>query len=161
MAINVRVAYYRTAMGIVVVYDVSDEKSFSNIPIWLKNIDQHASEDVIKILVGNKCDINERRVISFEQGKQLADKYGLVFFETSAKANENVNEVFYTMATEIKKKIDEMNKKNGLSKLSLVNSHHHHQQQQHNHSHSKGVNMQSGGNGKSGSGKTTKCCLIT
>ncbi len=50
-------------MGILLVYDVTDEKSFNNIRNWIKNIEQHASESVNKILVGNKCDLLDQKVI--------------------------------------------------------------------------------------------------
>ena len=85
-------------MGILLVYDVTDEKSFHNIRNWIKNIDEHASEGVNKILVGNKCDCEEKKVITREQGQALADEYGIPFLETSAKSNINVEEGFFTLA---------------------------------------------------------------
>jgi Ras-related protein Rab-8A len=91
-------AYYRGAMGIVLVYDVTDENSFRNIRNWMKNIDQHASAGVVRALVGNKCDIGDR-AISFQQGKSLADEYGIpVFRETSAKTGEAVEDMFMDLA---------------------------------------------------------------
>merc|ERR1711934_231249 len=60
-------AYYRGAMGILLVYDVTDKKSFEHIKEWTKSIDQHASETAVKILVGNKCDIPQPNV-SKEEG---------------------------------------------------------------------------------------------
>eukprot|EP00835_Amoeboradix_gromovi_P002222 NODE_121_length_18880_cov_0.205687.p7 type:complete len:173 gc:universal NODE_121_length_18880_cov_0.205687:3440-2922(-) len=95
---TITTAYYRGAMGILLVYDVTDEKSFHNIRNWIKNIDEHASEGVNKILVGNKCDCEEKKVITREQGQALADEYGIPFLETSAKSNINVEEGFFTLA---------------------------------------------------------------
>lgn len=92
--------YYKGAMGIILVYDCTEEKSFSNISNWMKQIEQHASKDVAKILVGNKCD-KEDKVVSEETGKQLADEYGLEFFETSAKTGHNVSELFQHIANNI------------------------------------------------------------
>lgn len=89
--------YYKGAMGIILVYDCTEEKSFSNISNWMKQIEQHASKDVAKVLVGNKAD-KEDKVIDAETGKQLADEYGLKFFETSAKTGLNVNELFQDIA---------------------------------------------------------------
>jgi Ras-related protein Rab-8A len=99
-------AYYRGAMGIVLVYDVTDENSFKNIRSWMKNIDQHASAGVVRALVGNKCDIGSgERVISYEQGKSLADEYGIpVFRETSAKTGEGVDDMFIGLASVVHEK---------------------------------------------------------
>ncbi|KAG5459863.1 MAG: P-loop containing nucleoside triphosphate hydrolase protein [Olpidium bornovanus] len=102
---NVNAAYYRGAMGILLVYDVTDERSFNNIRNWIRNIEQHASEGVNKILIGNKCDILEKKVISREQGQALADEYGIAFLETSAKSNIGVEEAFFSLARDIKKRL--------------------------------------------------------
>ena len=69
-----------------------------DIRTWHSNIEQHASAGVNKILIGNKCDWDEKRAVSVEQGRQLADEFGLRFLETSAKANEGVEEAFFTLA---------------------------------------------------------------
>ena len=92
--------YYKGAMGIILVYDCTEEKSFSNISNWMKQIEQHASKDVVKVLVGNKAD-KEDKVIDTEAGKQLADEYGLTFFETSAKTGLNISELFQHVAQTI------------------------------------------------------------
>ena len=92
-------------MGILLVYDVTDERSFNNIRNWIRNIEQHASEGVNKILIGNKCDMLEKKVISREQGQALADEYGIKFMETSAKSNINVEEAFFSLARDIKKRL--------------------------------------------------------
>ena len=78
-------AYYRGAMGILLVYDVTDDKSFNNIRTWMRNIEQHANEQVVKILLGNKCDMTEKKMVTYDQGDALAKEYGIQFFETSAK----------------------------------------------------------------------------
>ena len=85
-------------MGIILVYDCTDEQSFNNIRNWIKQIETHAAKDVAKILVGNKCDREDEKVISTEQGKELADEYGLRFFETSAKSGFNISELFHDVA---------------------------------------------------------------
>lgn len=102
---TITTAYYRGAMGIMLVYDVTDERSFNNIRNWLRNIDQYASEGVNKILIGNKCDDVERRVVDRERGAELAREYGLKFMETSAKNNVNVEEGFMALARDIKKRL--------------------------------------------------------
>jgi Ras-related protein Rab-8A len=102
---TITTAYYRGAMGILLVYDVTDERSFNNIRNWFSNIEQHASEGVNKILIGNKCDWVEKKAISKEQGQALADELAIGFVETSAKANINVEEAFFTLARDIKKRL--------------------------------------------------------
>ncbi|KAL1407708.1 GTP-binding protein [Vanrija albida] len=102
---TITTAYYRGAMGILIVYDVTDEKSFNNVRTWHAQIEQHASAGVNKILIGNKCDWDEKRAVTLEQGKALADEFGLRFLETSAKANEGVEEAFFTLARDIKTRL--------------------------------------------------------
>merc|ERR1711988_152850 len=97
-------AYYRGAMGILLVYDVTDDKSFGNIRTWMRNIDQHANEAVVKILLGNKCDMPEKKMVKYDQGAELAKEFGINFYETSAKTNVNVDEAFTTIARMIKDK---------------------------------------------------------
>nr|ACG33339.1 ras-related protein ARA-3 [Zea mays] len=94
-------------MGILLVYDVTDESSFDNIRNWIRNIEQHASDNVNKILVGNKVDMDAKRVVSTAQGQKLADEYGIKFFETSAKTNRNVEQVFFAMARDVKQRLTE------------------------------------------------------
>jgi len=100
---TITTAYYRGAMGILLVYDVTDEKSFNNIRNWIRNIEQHATESVNKILIGNKCDMVEKKVVDSARGKALADEYAIKFLETSAKNSINVEEAFITLAKDIKK----------------------------------------------------------
>lgn len=95
--------YYKGAMGIMLAYAVNDRESFQNIENWMKQIREHASEDVCKILVGNKADMADR-CVDFEEGKRLADSYGIKFYETSAKDARNVNDAFHSIAGEIKDK---------------------------------------------------------
>lgn len=85
-------------MGILLVYDVTDERSFNNIRNWIRNTEQYASEGVDKILIGNKCDMVDKRVVDKERAEALAEEYGLKLLETSAKSNVNVDEAFMMLA---------------------------------------------------------------
>lgn len=73
-------------------------------------MEQHATEGVNKILIGNKCDWGEKRAVSTERGQQLADELGIPFLEVSAKSNINVDKAFYSLATDIKKRIMDTSK---------------------------------------------------
>lgn len=95
-------SYYRGAHGIIIVYDITDVESFSNVRQWLFEIDRFASEQVNKLLVGNKSDLTNKRVVTTETAKEFAQTLDIPFLETSAKNSTNVEEAFLTMAAQIK-----------------------------------------------------------
>ncbi|XP_041962718.1 ras-related protein Rab-13 isoform X2 [Alosa sapidissima] len=98
---TITTAYYRGAMGIILVYDITDEKSYENIQNWMKSIKENASSGVSRMLLGNKCDIEAKRKVSKEVGEKLAKDHGIRFFETSAKSSINVEESFLSLARDI------------------------------------------------------------
>ncbi|KAJ8468080.1 hypothetical protein OPV22_030632 [Ensete ventricosum] len=98
-------SYYRGAHGIIVVYDVTDQESFNNVKQWLNEIDRYASDNVNKLLVGNKCDLTANRVVSYETAKAFADEIGIPFLETSAKNASNVQQAFMAMTAAIKSRM--------------------------------------------------------
>ncbi|XP_031103735.1 ras-related protein RABE1e-like [Ipomoea triloba] len=117
---TITTAYYRGAMGILLVYDVTDESSFDNIRNWMKNIEQHASDTVNKILIGNKADMDEsKRVVPTSRGQALADEYGVKFFETSAKTGYNVEQGFFAIAGDIKQRLAEADSKAEPSTIKI------------------------------------------
>jgi hypothetical protein len=81
------------------------DSSTPDIRTWFSNVEQHASEGVNKILIGNKCDWEEKRAVSTAQGQALADELGIPFIEVSAKSNINVEKAFFSLASDIKKRI--------------------------------------------------------
>lgn len=95
---TITTAYYRGAMGIVLIYDVTDARSFENVENWFQTVTQHSNEDAQIFLVGNKCDDSEGRQVSTEQGQELAAKLNIPFLEASAKSNTNVDAIFYELA---------------------------------------------------------------
>nr|ABD65434.1 Rab10 [Suberites domuncula] len=102
---TITTSYYRGAMGIILVYDITNQKSFDNITKWLQNIEMHASADVERILIGNKCDWEARRVVPKDRGNALAHNQGISFLETSAKTNYNIEEAFEQLAKQILRKV--------------------------------------------------------
>ena len=98
---NIITSYYRGAHGILLIYDITDKDSFKSLQNWLIEIEKNAHKNVVKVLIGNKCDLDDKRVISYSQGKEFADSYGLKFIETSAKKNSNVNEAFELLSREL------------------------------------------------------------
>jgi len=97
-------SYYRGAHGIIVVYDVTDKVSFSNVKQWLGEIDRYACQSVNKLLVGNKNDL-ERKAVESHEAKEYADSLGISFLETSAKTAVNVEDAFLTMTRQIKERV--------------------------------------------------------
>ncbi|KHJ47403.1 Ras family protein [Trichuris suis] len=92
-------------MGIILVYDITNPKSFDNIAKWLRNINDHANEDVERMLLGNKCDMEEKRMVSKERGEQIALEHRIRFLETSAKDKTNIDKAFYDLAEAIYNKV--------------------------------------------------------
>ena len=99
-------AYYKNSVCALIVYDISKKDSFNNVSIWIEDCKNQSPKTIYMILVGNKSDLEDRREVSFEEGKELAEKYGLDFYETSAKTGDNVDNIFFNSANEIAKKID-------------------------------------------------------
>lgn len=102
---TITTSYFRGAQGILLVYDVSDRNSFIDIRNWFTQIQMHADVNVNKILIGNKCDCQDQRAISYEEGESLAKEYNIPFFETSAKQDINVEKSFITIATDVKNRL--------------------------------------------------------
>jgi Ras-related protein Rab-10 len=88
----------------MLVYDVTQARSFENINKWLRNIDDHASDDVVKMLIGNKCDMDDKRCIARTRGEALAREHAIPFLETSAKNDINIEKAFFEMARLVLKK---------------------------------------------------------
>ncbi|KAG5529507.1 hypothetical protein RHGRI_030038 [Rhododendron griersonianum] len=94
-------AYYRGAVGAMLVYDITKRQTFEHIPRWLEELRAHADKNIVIILIGNKTDLENLRVVPTEDAKEFAEKEGLFFMETSALEATNVETAFVTVLTEI------------------------------------------------------------
>jgi small GTP-binding protein len=100
-------AYYKNSVCALVVYDISSKDTFDHVTTWIEDCKNQSPKTIYMVLVGNKSDLDDRRQVNTEEGQELADKYGLRFYETSAKTGDNVEAIFQDSADEIAKKIDQ------------------------------------------------------
>ena len=92
---------FQKVQGVIIMYDITNRASFENINKWLYLLSQNVS-DKAKILVGSKLDLSEeKRIVTEEEGQNLADKNNMPFYETSSKTGENVEKIFFTLAQNI------------------------------------------------------------
>lgn len=94
-------AYYRGAVGALIVYDISKSESYESISRWLKELKEHADLNIIIELVGNKLDLDHLRAIPTEEAKNFANENGLLFTETSALSSDNVDLSFHQLLKNI------------------------------------------------------------
>ena len=100
-------AYYKNSVCALVVYDISSRDSFEHVTTWIEDCKNQSPKTIFMVLVGNKCYLKDKRQVSEEEGKDLAEKNDMMFFETSAKDGINVEEIFVNSADQISKKIDQ------------------------------------------------------
>ncbi|CAD6996868.1 ras-related protein Rab-30 [Ceratitis capitata] len=104
-------SYYRSAHALILVYDISCQPTFDCLPDWLREIQEYANSKVLKILVGNKTDRDDREIPT-QIGEEFAKQHDMYFLETSAKEAENVERLFYEIAAEL---IDQARNKDGAN----------------------------------------------
>jgi len=97
---TITTAYYKGAQGIMVVFDLTNRDSYQNVMNWIQEIYKYGTENVVKLLVGNKCDLEDRKV-SFQEANMLANENGLSYIETSSKVTKNIDEAFETISENI------------------------------------------------------------
>ena len=102
---NIAKNYFVQANGFLIVYDISCKDSYEKVKFWYEQIKLNAPKNIKYILVGNKCDLEEIRVVQKEEGINLSKEYKCNFFETSAKEGINVNEIFQNLVDNIIKDI--------------------------------------------------------
>ena len=99
-------SYYKNSTCAFIVYDITSRKTFDNVIIWLKECKEMCYKDILICLVGNKTDLDDKRVIPQVEGQKFADDNGLLFFETSAQNGSNIEELFNKSTVEIVTKIE-------------------------------------------------------
>jgi len=111
-------SYYHGSHGIVIVYDITDRKTFMKIPDWIEEIKQaDPKNEACCLLIGNKYDMNEQRQVQTSEGEELAKEHDIPFLETSAKEAFNVDILFYSMARTMKKKNGSLKNDNKVQKV--------------------------------------------
>ena len=93
--------YYKGANGIILIYDVTNPKTYDNVKNWVAQIREEASPNVVVYLCGNKIDMKEDRKVNEEDGKKMAEEFGFPFNETSARDGININETFEDLVERI------------------------------------------------------------
>ena len=91
---TITTSYYKSAHAIIILYDITEQASFEHIKNWMVEIDKFAKQGVLKVIVGNKKDLEDKRQVSKESAESLAEKYGVKYMEVSAKDNINIDELF-------------------------------------------------------------------
>ena len=109
--------YYKSSTCAFIVYDISDKKTFDNVITWLNECKDMCYKDILICLIGNKCDLEGKRAVSYDEGKNFADENNLLFFETSAKDGTNIHECFNESVTILVDKIE-----SGQLKLDTANN---------------------------------------
>jgi len=96
--------YYRNSASIIIVYSIDSKQSFDSLKSWLKELKLRDSDKLnVLAIAGNKVDIKEKRQVTYKDGKAFADEYDAIFFETSAKTGQCVNDLFFTIVSKIPK----------------------------------------------------------
>ena len=109
---NIAKQYYKGANGVLLIYDISNRKSFERIDFWLKELkENNRIDELFLYLVGNKIDMEDKRVISFQEGEKYAKNNNINFFEVSAKSGKGVTELFNNVINGVMEKILKKNEK--------------------------------------------------
>ena len=100
-------AYYKNSACSFIVYDVTNRQSFLNVQDWYNECKKQTPKTVTMVLVGNKIDLKNKREVSYEEGEKFAKDNSMLFYETSAKSGDNIENMFYESAEIIANKINE------------------------------------------------------
>ena len=98
---NITASYYRGGNGVILVYDITDRDSFEDLNSWLIEIEKNANKNIKKLLMGHNCDLEDKRQVSYKEGKDFATRNNMLFIESSAKKDINIKEAFDLLIEEI------------------------------------------------------------
>jgi len=112
-------AYYRGAHGVLIVYDLSNDTTFKNIKFWLDELDKYASENISKMIIGNKCDILKREV-DYSVAREFADSLNIPYIESSAKTGTNIDKVFTDIAYNLAHNVHMISSSTKMNKTKLT-----------------------------------------
>ena len=111
--------YFKGAHGIILIYDITKRETFGNVENWINQIKEEVSDKVCIILVGNKIDLEQKRVVSTEEGKKMAEQFDLMFFECSCKTGVNINDAFQEL---VEKTVENYSKIDDLREGNMINN---------------------------------------
>jgi small GTP-binding protein len=103
---SVSKAYFRSAVGAVLVFDLTDRRSFDDLGLWFHDIEQLATPNCVVLLVGNKCDLDSERCIGLREATDFAKQHSIEYIEASAKSGANISETFARMAASIAARVE-------------------------------------------------------
>jgi Ras-related protein Rab-11A len=119
-------AYYKGAKGAFIVYDITRKETFDDVDKWRNELISSCNQEITVMLIGNKCDLEDQREISKEQGEEKAKSFGFSFLETSALSGENLEKGFQMLIEEIyqkykveQSKSDEINLNSGAEEIKI------------------------------------------
>ncbi|KAM9309798.1 ras-related protein Rab-25b [Pholidichthys leucotaenia] len=115
-------AYYRGAVGALLVYDITKHQTYESVERWLKELYDHADSHIVVMLVGNKTDLESERSVPTEEARTFAESKGLLFLETSALDSSNVELAFNNVLAEIQKKVSSKEVVRGSISAVTLNS---------------------------------------
>ena len=135
-------AYYKGAKGALLVYDITNKKSFDNLDKWISDLKINGDEKISIVLLGNKSDLESQRVISTEEGKNKAELFKFAFMETSALNGSNIEKAFDELIKEVYKDNHELFEKQAKVEMK-----------------DKGIDLEQGKSGENKDNEKKWCCF--